>query len=238
MGGWAQAASFYQLQGATRTYPRSGSVEAHWYFNERLWNRASEEQNWNYGLIKAGGFVAAHGQAGLKIDVYPISFWQLSWQRSLTSRFYETLTLDCQQVTCDGILDRQTLKTSLVFGYGDFFVVPSYSLTQLRLDSQQKDFASEEDNLVADRRGDQVGVQQWALGYRRGRHRWLLVHKATSMQVTKDFNNSQYLIWNYGQNAQTSYFVGGGVFESNHASQSTSLVMGISWSAGENLALF
>ena len=234
----SHSASFYQLQGAFRSFPRSGSGEAHVYYNEKLWTKESGGQAWNYGFWRVGAFAAIHGQAGLKVEVFPISIWQLSLQKSVTSRFYETQTLDCKIVECRGLAQRGTFKTSLALGYGDFFLIPSYTITDISLDRDKKDFSSEEDNLVADRAGDQLAITQFAFVYKMADQRWVIVNKTAKMKWTKDFSSSQLLVWNKTVDSELNYFVGAGTFESNHVDRALSLVAGINWSVGENLSLF
>jgi hypothetical protein len=236
--GLARAETFYQIDGAFRTFPRSASGDAQLFYNEKLWSQENSEQPWKYGFWRAGAYAAVHGQAGVKVEVYPISIWQLSLQESLTSRFYETQTLDCAAIECRGILQRGTFKTSLVLGYGNLFMVPSYVVTDLSLDSDKKNFASEEDNIVADRAGDQLVTTQLALGYKSGEDRWVIVHKISKMRQTNDRNESQYVVWNKVVNPEWNFFVGGGFFDSSYVEKSFSAVAGASWKVGEDLSLF
>lgn len=232
------AASFYQFQGAYRSFPKSASGEVHFYFNEKIWSNQTSGESWQYGFWRLGAFAALHGQVGLKVDVYPISILQLSLQRSLTSRFYDTQTLDCMNVECRGSVQRGTLKTSLVLGYGDIFFVPSFTITDISSDQNKKDFSSEEDNLVAALGGDQLSIRQLTLGYKSGDQRWALVSRSSKMKLSKDHNLSKYLVWNKIYNPEINYFIGAGIFESSHADRSFSFISGISWTVGDNLALF
>ncbi len=238
LGFAAEAASYYEVSGGYRSFPGSASVEVNASYNEKLWSGDVADKPWNYGFWKVSGFAATHGQAGFKIDVYPISIWQLSLQRSITSRFYDTLTLDCVQIECRGLLQRGALKTSLALGYGDFFMIPSYMITDLTLSSDSKDFSTEEDNLVADKSGDQLTTSQLALGYKTNVNRFVLVYKNSQMKLTKDHNTSQYLVWSKSLDKEWNYFVGAGSFSSNHVENGFSMVAGLNWSMGEKLSLF
>jgi hypothetical protein len=172
------------------------------------------------------------------LDVFPISIWQISLQQSVTNRFYETKTIDCTVFECGGIAHRGTFKTSLALGYGEFFLVPSFSLTDLALSSDKKNFASEEDNLIAERDGDQLAITQIALGYKRGDWRWVALQKSSKMKLTGEYNSTQYLIVSRALDAQWNYFVGGGLYSSSHVERNASIVAGVSWAMGENLSLF
>lgn len=238
LGLTAQAASYYELSGGFRSFPRSATIEATMSLNEKLWSDESSDKPWNYGLWKVSGFAAVHGQAGFKVDVYPFSIWLLSLQRSITSRFYDTLTLDCTTIECRGLLQRGTFKTSLALGYGDVFMVPSYSITDLTLNSDTTNFSSEEDNLIADKAGDQLTTVQIAIGYKQNDNRFVLVNKNSQMKLTKDHNTSQYFVWSKAYDKEWNYFVGAGAFSSNHVEKNLSLVAGLNWSVGENLSLF
>lgn len=234
----SQAEIYQQIQGAFRSFPQSGSIEAHSYYNQKLWEATADGAPWKYGFWKAGGFVAVHGQAAIKLDVYPISFWQISYQESLTARFYETRTLNCLEVHCGGSLRRGTVKTNLALAYGSFFLVPGFSYTHLTLDSDKKNFSSEEDNLIADRLGDYLSTSQVVLGYKMDKQRVVFVSKRSSMKVTKDSNFSQLLVWNRDYNSEINYFVGAGFFESSHVNRGLTMVAGLNWTVGENLSLF
>lgn len=235
---WCSAATYYQLQGVVRTFPRSLSGEAGVYYNDRLWQNTESGKPWTYGFWRIGASAAAHGQVAAKVDVYPVAIWQLSLQRSATLRFYDTMTLDCATYECRGVLHRGIFKTSLALGYSNFFFVPSYSLTDLTISSSKKNFSSEEDNLLADRSGDLLTTMQFAFGYRDGDQRWVFVHKGSKMKHSGDHNTSEYLVWNKVLDSQTNYFLGAGFYESNHASRTFSAVAGLNWSVGENLSLF
>lgn len=232
-------ATFYQIQGGLRSTPQSASIEAQFFYNEKLWSGVGEGDSiWKYGFWRVGGFVATHGQAGIKVEVFPISIWQIQIQRSITSRFYETQTLNCDVVECRGLLQRGTFKTSLALGYGDYFLVPSYMVTDLSHNSNQKDFSSEEDNLVAERSGDQVITTQVALGLKYQDQKWVLVSKDSRMKNSRDTNSAQYLIWSQSQDKSWNYFVGAGAYRSDYLKSSLSVVLGASWMVGENLSFF
>lgn len=232
----------YQLQAGARSFPRSGTLEAHAYLNQHLWKASDESLNWKYGFWKAGGFVATHGQAALKVDIFPISFWQVGFQKGITSRFYETLTLDCEQINCGGQVIRDTLRTTLALAYKDFFLIPSYSRTHLSLvtngTNPTDDFSSEEDNLVASKAGDDLLLTQVVFGFKAGQQRWLFLNKESHMQESGDWNHSQYVVWSKTVDQQWNYFVGAGQYRSNHAAMVGSVVAGFNWSMGENLSLF
>lgn len=235
---WVRGATFYQVQGGVRSLPQSASVEGQFFYNEKLWSGTEGEPLWKYGFWRLGGFVATHGQVGAKVEVFPISIWQIQLQRSITSRFYETQTLNCDVIECRGLLQRGIFKTSLALGYGDYFLVPSYTVTDLTPNSNQKDFSSEEDNLVADRSGDQVSSTQVALGLKHQNQKWVLVSKESRMKNTRDANSSQYLIWGQTYDKNWNYFVGAGAYRSTHVKLSLSVVLGASWTMGENLSFF
>ncbi len=232
------ASTFYQIQGGFRTTPQSASIEAQYFYNEKLWGSVDGEPFWKYGFWRVGGFAALHGQVGVKIEVFPISIWQIQIQRSMTSRFYDTQTIDCQLVECRGVLQRGGIKTSLALAYSDYFLVPSYSVTDLTLNSSGKNFSSEEDNLIAEGPGDQLMMVQWALGWKWREQKWILVNKQSRMVRSRDSNTSQYLIWSQKRGDHLNYFLGGGAYQSNHLKSSLSAVMGVNWSLGENLSLF
>lgn len=234
----SKAASFYQIQGGFRSTPQSSSVEAQYVYNEKLWSGGSDDPAWMYGYWKLGTFVAIHGQAGMKVEFFPLSLWQIQLQRSMTSRFYDTKTVDCSLYECRGVLQRGSFKTSIALGYGDFFLVPSYSITDLTMDSPQKNFSSEEDNLVADKEGDQLVVFQEALGYKQGNQKWVFVAKTSYMKKSRDSNSSQYLVWSQSPDKNLSYFVGAGQYRSTYLKSSLSFVAGFSWTVGENLSFF
>lgn len=232
------AATFYQVQGGLRSIPQSASVEAQFFYNEKLWSGVEGEPVWKYGFWRVGGFIATHGQAGAKVEVFPISIWQIQIQRSITSRFYDTQTLNCDVVECRGLLQRGIFKTSLALGYGDYFLVPSYMVTDLTHNSNQKDFSSEEDNLVAERSGDQVVTTQVALGLKHHDQKWVLVSKDSRMKNSRDSNSAQYLIWSQSQDKSWNYFVGAGAYRSDYLKSTLSVVLGASWMVGENLSFF
>lgn len=239
--GWAyysDGATYYQVNGAFRSFPRSATAEAGVYYNEKLWSGDQTALPWNYGFWRVGAFAAVHAQAGVKIEVFPISIWQISLQRNITSRFYDTQSVDCTIIECRGVLSRGILKTSLAVGYGDFFFVPGFSITDLSLNSMTKNFSSEEDNLVADKEGDQLTTVQFALGYKMGDHRFILASKSSQMKKTKDENQSQYLVWSKEIDKEWSYFVGAGAFKSTHVDQGFSMVAGANWSVGDSLSFF
>ncbi len=108
--------NFYQIQGSMRSFPQSGSIEGRYYFNEKLWSQESEGAPWKYGFWRVGAMAAAHGLAGVSIEVSPISLWQIILQNSVTSRFYDTKTVDCKMFECRGWITRGTLKTSFLLG--------------------------------------------------------------------------------------------------------------------------
>ncbi len=234
--------NFYQIQGGFRSLPQSGSLEGRYYYNEKLWTQESEGTPWKFGFWRLGGFAAVHGLAGLSVEVFPISIWQIVLQRSVTSRFYDTKTVDCKSIECRGLLTRGTFKTSLAMGWNfhslDFFFLPSFEITDLSLSSSNKNFSSETDNLVADRAGDQVVNNQWALGLKTREDHWILLSKNSKMKLTGDYNKSQYLVWNKKKNDQMNYFFGVGTFESTYLKRSPSVVAGVNWTVGENLSLF
>lgn len=237
-GFYAQAESYFQIQGAFRNFPKSGSIEAHAYYNQHLWKASDEGAPWKYGFWRVGGFAAIHGQAGVRVELFPISFLQLSYQQSLTSRFYETQTLDCQTVACGGSLQRGTFRASLALAYGSFFLVPGFALTDLHLDSEERDFSSEEDNLIAYRSGDQLTSTQVALGYKQEGQRWVLLSRASKMKKSHEHNSSHYLLLSRDYNSEINYFVGAGVYESNHVDRGLSMLAGLNWTVGENLSIF
>ncbi|MEY4615101.1 MAG: hypothetical protein RJB66_61 [Pseudomonadota bacterium] len=233
-----RAETYQQLLGAFRTFPKSGSIEAHSYYNQKFWDESATGQAWKFGLWRVGAFAAVHGQVGARVDLYPISFVQISYQESLTSRFYETLTLNCEEIHCGGSLRRGTLKASLALAYGAIFFVPSYAQTQLTIDSDKRDFSSEEDNLIAKRTGDELATTQWALGYKQEKDRFVFLSKQSVMKFSKDNNFSQLLIWSHDYNSEINYFAGVGFFESNHVKRGSTMVAGFNWTSGDNLALF
>jgi len=226
------------VQGGFRSTPQSASIEAQYFYNEKIWNGSEGEPAWKYGFWRVGGFVAIHGQAGVKVDVFPISIWQIQLQRNMTSRFYDTKNVNCDMVECRGVLQRGIFKTSLALGYENYFFVPSYSVTDLTMNSGSKNFSSEEDNIVADHSGDQLVTTQMALGLKQNDQKWVLVSKESRMVNSRDSNSSQYLIWSQSRDKNLNYFIGAGTYRSSYLKSSGSIVLGINWSAGENLSFF
>ncbi len=234
-----KAESFYEVQGAFRSFPQSFSIEAGSYYNEKLWSGDLNDEPWRYGFWRAGGFAAVHGQAGIRIDVYPISIWQLSLQKSVTSRFYDTENINCELIECRGIVQRGQFKTSLALGYGNYFLVPSLSLTDLSMiETPKKDFSSEEDNLTADRLGDQLQTFQWALGYKLGDRKWVFASRSSKMKTSNESLRAHYVIMSDRWDKTINYFIGGGIYDSSHAAKTFSGVVGLNWTVGEDLSFF
>ena len=232
------SATFYQLQGGVRSIPQSASVEAHFIYNEKLWSGVEGESPWKYGFWRLGAFAAAHGQGGVKVEVFPISIWQIQLQKSATSRFYDTKNIDCAVIECRGVVQRGSFKTSFAIGYQNYFLVPSYTVTDLTINSGTKDFSSEEDNIIAENSGDQLVTTQVALGLKLEDQKWILVSKDSRMVNSRESNSSQYLIWSQTRDKNFNYFIGGGSYKSTHLKPSLSLVLGVSWTEGENLSFF
>lgn len=232
------AEEYYQFDGGFRSFARGTSVQGQYFYNKKFWSLESEEQPWLYGLWRFGASAATHGQVGARLDFYPISIFQLSLQKSFTQRFYEIETLACDKVDCAGMVDRTTLKVSSALGVKDFFLLPSYEVTFLTHKNATKVFASEDDNLLAHRQGDQLNKWQIALGLSRGIRKYIVVHQQSSMEKTGDQSRSTYFIYNHQWKEGWASFVGGGFFESTHATQTPSLVAGLQLTRGDKLTLF
>lgn len=240
LGGLSRSwgAHYYQIQGAFRTFPQGLSVEAATTYNQKLWSQETHEKPWLYGLWRATASVASHGLVGMRLDVFPISIVQLSVQKTITQRYYETLTLDCLSVECGGLVEREQVRMAMALGAGQFFVLPAVGFIRLKRPGTERDFASEEDNLVAQRGGDQLTFVQWATGWNAGGHRFLWLHKESRMEKSCDLSRLDSLIWSYSSTKEWTYFVGAGLFASTHARSTGSLMLGLQWNQGENLSLF
>lgn len=233
-----KAETYYQLQGSFRSVPQSGTMEAQYFYNKKLWSQEDSESPWKYGFWRLGSFVGAHGLAGINVEVFPISIWQIQLQKSMTSRFYDSKNVDCSLVECRGTLTRGIFKTSFVLGWQNYFLIPSYMVTDLVLNNTNKNFSVEGENIVADQMGDQLTTWQLLFGLKQKSQRWVAVLRNSQLKQTRDKNSSQYLIWNQDLENKLNYFIGAGTYRSTYLDQSFSLIVGLNWFQGENLSLF
>lgn len=235
---FSQAETFTEVLAANRSFPNGYSVEAAYFYNDKLWDKSDADNAWKYGFWRTGFFAAAHGYVGARLDVFPISILQLTYLESMTSRFYDTATIDCLSFECRSTIHRRTLKTAMALGYGDFYFVPSYSKTELTNTSVLRKFSSEEDNLIADQNGDESQVVQFALGYKWKTYKASVLSKWTKLQTTGDSNVSHYFVWSGNFDKELKYFFGAGSFKSTYSESQFSVLAGLRWTSGKDLSFF
>lgn len=245
----------YGIAGGVRSYPFGASVGGDIKASQFLWGEAPGEKGIMFGLIQESLVLASHGMAGAQIDVYPISIVKLSYGQSVTQKYYEIKTLDCDKAECPGTLHRAYFKAAFVLGYENFLFLPQWQKTLVSGQSSQRLLGLEDEYLLGGPESEEVEVQQTLFGYKyHDSVVGLFVRKAKTKKVANE-SLSQYFVWQMplnniievtpdsswqilGDTSKIKLNVGIGLFKSNWANEGFSALVGFKWGGGQDPALF
>lgn len=227
----------YGYNAGVRSVPQS--LSAGFYIKEGkiLWDSRSEGNIWKYGYVNVGAEAAIHGFVQGEIEFRPISILGITTFASYTSRFYDTKTLRCEEISCRGKLLRSGLKLQLLLGYQDFIFVPSYSVTNTKNDETSKAVADESEFVILSPETDRVVARGAFLGLKQGDAIFGLLTNHRKAQTSGDESTFRYLVYKFPPQAEMTMAAGIGTFQSTHAALSGSAFFTVQWAYGQKLGL-
>lgn len=236
MGLQAQALEV-SLAPSVRTYPQSASAEISVKEEWLIWNEKSEDLPWYFGFLQAKAVVASHGMIEGQLSVFPISFIEIGYSVSQTSRFYETKTFNCDRVICRGNVLREKSFVRLAWAYKDWVFIPSSYRKRISNSDKSKFLADEVEHLLAWPGGDDLDVSTFIVGKNIGKNFLALVHREAQYYLSDKRNEAQYLVYRTRWRG-ASFSGGAGRYFSSYADPQLSVVAALTWSWGDSMSLF
>lgn len=189
-------AQLTQLTAESRTYPFGASVEARYNEHFSLWDARAEGNPHKFGYWQLSGAVAAHGKFEIGVLVAPISFVKVEIAHSVTSRFYDSLVLDCTQYVCRGQLTRDSVKVSVPFLLGGLIWVPQLESIVFSASDPTKPFVDENENILGGSNHDRLSINRLAVLKQVDDYKFGLMLKTATMTNSEQWNQGEYFIAN------------------------------------------
>lgn len=167
-----------------------GAIEAFGRWDTQLWSKSSEHQPWNYGYMATQVKLGTQGLYEAALLFAPISFLELSYSKSGTSRFYESKVFDCSTYECKGMLFRDRLSLKFAMGYQDYYFVPVFQVTKVTFGQSQQLTVDESENLLLQSDADYLRTTTLVIGKKHGNSSYSLVSRKSEYEFSKMQNET------------------------------------------------
>ncbi len=200
------------------SHPKSGGGAGELATGYYLWGKKSEN-NYRYGylrpyLIGATSFTVNQGEIGLQ--VFPISFFGLSFSHKVSTRSKEFDGLPCNTNNCLSDVKTNSLRTHLVLGYEKWFLLYSTQFAVTENLDQTQSFIDENTMLVNVAGGDNYFYSDFTLGYRLNTIFSFGVNFSdTKVRASLNSNLMRSAFVSYTQEKDINYILGAGFYESS-----------------------
>jgi hypothetical protein len=166
----------YRASVGSRSVPAGGAMYAEAGWSQPLWGDWEESDEFLYGYIRPSlrGIAAfTVNSIDARVSVFPISFLGLTVGQSLTARASrKVMDVNCQQVSCSGLIDGSFAIVDLSLGAGGVFLVSQLDISSYRPERSGQLFYEDGGALLAAAEGDVVVYQSHVVGLSLG-NRWL-----------------------------------------------------------------
>lgn len=160
----AAYAVHYGAELGARSYVRGASARLHVADDTLLWGQKSSEQDWKFGLYRLQAGVATHGQLDASISLYPISFFEINYQKKWTQRYSAPTNFDCIAIQCYGAIERDIVQARMALAYEKLVGVISYSRQWTKVRNTNESVYDELENILMLQSSDAAEIKSVFLG--------------------------------------------------------------------------
>ena len=205
----------------------------------------NNEQDWKFGLYRLQAGVATHGQLDASISLYPISFFEINYQKKWTQRYSAPSNFTCISVQCYGPIERDIVQARLALAYEKLVSIFSYSRQWTKAQNTNESVFDDLENILMLQTSDTAETKSIFLGMKINSEDNLvvgLVGRSFEYEASKIKNEllglaaTQNIKW---QERTIKLFGLAGSYKSDYSNQGLSIALGAQYTWGDApLALF
>jgi hypothetical protein len=154
----------YGLELGARSYVRGASARLHVAEDGLIWGQKNSEQDWRFGLYKLQAGASTHGQLDASISLYPISFFEINYQKKWTQRYSAPSNFECVGIQCYGAIERDIVQAKLALAYKQLLGVLSYSRQWTKARNTNESIFDELENILMLQNTDSAEIKSIFLG--------------------------------------------------------------------------
>jgi hypothetical protein len=228
----------YSLSPIYRQFPENKTIEASVKEEWLLWSKKENPQDWKFGFIQPKIVVGAHAMIEGQINLYPVSFVELGYAQSKTSRFYDITTFNCDQVLCRGNVNRERLSFKIGVPIQFSKVLYTYSRAKLHSEDTSKPVADETEHLLAYPGDDTLTVQSFTVGRDFTLDTFMgFMNRTAYYQDSMKGNNAYYFVYKTKWNG-AFINLAAGQYVSSYSDAGFSMFGSVTWKWGDSISLF
>lgn len=212
------------LGASGRSYPSiGGDLSASLGYNFVLWGEGNKS-NPLYGLIRPAidlSSSAVINSYTTKIEFFPISFFGIVAGKESTISNYKKFTYyDCDNVRCEGNIDRDFLTFKLALAYGPLVAMGSISNVKntYSFDSQNPNTPVAEFRYatVVNPKEEEQYRSNYLIGFKTGIHTFGFATMYSLFHKSNQYYKTNFAIYKSQYKEDASYVIGAGGLESSH----------------------
>jgi hypothetical protein len=228
----------YQARLVSRTYPIALAVQGDFGVGQKLW----EANKVMYGYARLAGVYSASGVvnlAGVRGEIYPISFLGFFAQADKSQRDVDLSIFDCDVIDCEGTVSRNRVGAKLGLAFGRFFLMSEYQIIDVEHDDSDKTlFADLQHSLEALSAGDEVKRLQLVAGFKLTKS-WSMVGIYISQEMQKNYNRDFMKLGGLQyESGNWAYLGTGGVFKNRQGANVATVLFAVIWKGKKGVKLF